>query len=248
MAVDGLTVEPLQPKIVLGGLLAIFAQVYLWGNVFVTLFKPNRSPNPAPGAAIPSVAPEKGTSATREEVPAAQPPLVLFGAGGAVGEARSANTNEVGDWKMVNKEDNTSERKNACCSFRIIFAMARTHVVIQLHSTCHSTLGSKLYVPRGALTAAVQLLDLIMTVQVDDEDMAQLLEAFKELGGDMADLYGDTGAASSDVDSEATRATSPPEPPAPTLEGAATCSEQEDWWTWFLRAWCSCGARSKSNF
>lgn len=79
-------VEPLQPKIVLGGLLAIFAQVYLWGNVFVTLFKPNRSPNPAPGAAIPS--------ATREEVPAAQPPLVLFGAGGAVGEARSANTNE----------------------------------------------------------------------------------------------------------------------------------------------------------
>lgn len=77
-------VEPLQPKIVLGGLLAIFAQVYLWGNVFVTLFKPNRSPNPAPGAAPLS-------SPTREEVPAAQPPLVLFGAGGAVGEARSTH-------------------------------------------------------------------------------------------------------------------------------------------------------------
>lgn len=80
-------VEPLQPKIVLGGLLAIFAQVYLWGNVFVTLFKPNRGPSPAPGVApLPSP--------TREEVPAAQPPLVLFGAGGAVGEVRSANTNE----------------------------------------------------------------------------------------------------------------------------------------------------------
>jgi len=33
--------EPsLTPSVMLGGTLAIFAQVYLWGNVFVTLFKP----------------------------------------------------------------------------------------------------------------------------------------------------------------------------------------------------------------
>jgi len=74
-------VESLQPKIVLGGLLAIFAQVYLWGNVFVTLFKPNRPPPPGT-APVPS---------PREELPAQAPqvPLVLFGAGGAVGEAQS---------------------------------------------------------------------------------------------------------------------------------------------------------------
>eukprot|EP00434_Breviolum_minutum_P039189 symbB.v1.2.034791.t1/scaffold4555.1/size38081/1 len=46
-------VESLQPKIVLGGLLAIFAQVYLWGNVFVTLFKPNRPPPPGEFKDIP---------------------------------------------------------------------------------------------------------------------------------------------------------------------------------------------------
>lgn len=32
----------IQPVALIGGLLAIFAQAYLWGNVFVTLFKPQR--------------------------------------------------------------------------------------------------------------------------------------------------------------------------------------------------------------
>jgi len=35
--------EPdVEPSVVLGGALAIFAQAYLWGHVFVTLFKPQR--------------------------------------------------------------------------------------------------------------------------------------------------------------------------------------------------------------
>ncbi|CAL1151047.1 unnamed protein product [Cladocopium goreaui] len=69
-----------------------------------------------------------------------------------------------------------------------------------------------------------------MTVQVDDKAFADLLEGFKMLGGDMADLRpGDTGAASSDS-----------EVPPEEVKGAASCSEQEDWWTWFL-TWCSCG-------
>eukprot|EP00913_Durusdinium_trenchii_P029623 g27766.t1 len=76
---DSRDVEPLQPKILLGGLLAIFAQVYLWGNVFVTLFKPNRAVAPPTAATGDARA---GPEAAR------QPPLVLYGAGGAVGEVR----------------------------------------------------------------------------------------------------------------------------------------------------------------
>eukprot|EP00927_Polykrikos_kofoidii_P074102 TRINITY_DN70066_c0_g1_i1.p1 TRINITY_DN70066_c0_g1~~TRINITY_DN70066_c0_g1_i1.p1 ORF type:complete len:324 (+),score=52.73 TRINITY_DN70066_c0_g1_i1:136-1107(+) len=34
----------MKPTVVIGGLLAIFAQAYLWGTVFVTCFKPNRRP------------------------------------------------------------------------------------------------------------------------------------------------------------------------------------------------------------
>ncbi|CAK9055630.1 unnamed protein product [Durusdinium trenchii] len=77
-------VEPLQPKILLGGLLAIFAQVYLWGNVFVTLFKPNRAVAP-PTAATGDA---RAGGDLRGPEAARQPPLVLYGAGGAVGEVR----------------------------------------------------------------------------------------------------------------------------------------------------------------
>mmetsp|Transcript_18278 Transcript_18278/g.50127 ORF Transcript_18278/g.50127 Transcript_18278/m.50127 type:complete len:317 (-) Transcript_18278:94-1044(-) len=34
--------RPLQASVIVGGAVALFAQAYLWGNVFVTLFKPNR--------------------------------------------------------------------------------------------------------------------------------------------------------------------------------------------------------------
>ncbi|CAJ1422702.1 unnamed protein product [Effrenium voratum] len=75
-------VEPLQPKIIMGGLLAISAQLYLWGNVFVTLFKPNRA---AAAGGSPS-----GPAGNAPEEQPPPPPLVLFGAGGTVGEpARS---------------------------------------------------------------------------------------------------------------------------------------------------------------
>merc|ERR1712048_1456418 len=37
----------IHPEVWLGGALAIFAQMYLWGNVFVTLFKKPQQP-PAP--------------------------------------------------------------------------------------------------------------------------------------------------------------------------------------------------------
>lgn len=50
-----------QPVAVVGGLIAIFAQAYLWGNVFVTLFKPTRraaeSAMPSEGGAGPQNAP-----------------------------------------------------------------------------------------------------------------------------------------------------------------------------------------------
>jgi hypothetical protein len=56
----------IQPVALAGGLLAIFAQAYLWGNVFVTLFKPQRRPSeataPGPGNSNPldrPVAPEQ---------------------------------------------------------------------------------------------------------------------------------------------------------------------------------------------
>lgn len=87
-------VEPLQPKIIAGGLLAIFAQVYLWGNVFVTLFKPNRGPAQpgapaAPGPPGPpgAPAPGSGAPAPAPEESAAPAPLVLFGAGGTLGDS-----------------------------------------------------------------------------------------------------------------------------------------------------------------
>ncbi|CAE7782776.1 unnamed protein product [Symbiodinium sp. CCMP2456] len=83
-------VEPLQPKIIAGGLLAIFAQVYLWGNVFVTLFKPNRAPA-QPGAPAPpgpaAGPPAPGAPAPAPEESAAPAPLVLFGAGGTLGDS-----------------------------------------------------------------------------------------------------------------------------------------------------------------
>ncbi|CAL1151055.1 unnamed protein product [Cladocopium goreaui] len=49
---------------------------------------------------------------------------------------------------------------------------------------------------------------------------------------------GDTGAASSD--SEVLRKEAMDRPWTHGVKGAASCSEQEDWWTWFL-TWCSCG-------
>ncbi|CAL1151051.1 unnamed protein product [Cladocopium goreaui] len=72
-----------------------------------------------------------------------------------------------------------------------------------------------------------------MTVQVDDKAFADLLEGFKMLGGDVADLGpeslpGDTGAARhSEVlpEEEVKGAASCSEQEA---KGAASCSEQEE--------------------
>ncbi|CAE7217936.1 PPIL3 [Symbiodinium natans] len=83
-------VEPLQPKIIAGGLLAIFAQVYLWGNVFVTLFKPNRASPAQPGAAPAPAghgAPGGPVPAPPAQESAPPAPLVLFGAGGTLGDS-----------------------------------------------------------------------------------------------------------------------------------------------------------------
>lgn len=74
-----------QPKIVLGGALAIFAQLYLWGTVFVTLFKPTRQ-NGAPQTAEVTQASAPASAGPQAPIPSS--PIVLSGAGGLLrGEA-----------------------------------------------------------------------------------------------------------------------------------------------------------------
>jgi len=55
------------PTAVVGGLIAIFAQAYLWGNVFVTLFKPQRR---AAESTVPAV--EVGVGSQNAPAPEAQ--------------------------------------------------------------------------------------------------------------------------------------------------------------------------------
>mmetsp|Transcript_35560 Transcript_35560/g.98437 ORF Transcript_35560/g.98437 Transcript_35560/m.98437 type:complete len:330 (-) Transcript_35560:128-1117(-) len=66
--------QGLQPSVLLGGVLAIFAQAYLWGNIFVTLFKPQRplQTMPPPGAA------DAGAAGT---LPQGVPPQARAGVG-----------------------------------------------------------------------------------------------------------------------------------------------------------------------
>lgn len=72
--------DKLQPGALVGGLLAIFAQAYLWGNVFVTLFKPQRRPQAAgaaPGAdgGEPATGPNPPRAAPGQRLPPdTQPP------------------------------------------------------------------------------------------------------------------------------------------------------------------------------
>lgn len=72
-----------QPQIILGGVVAMFAQAYLWGNVFVTLFKPARSSTATqPGEATQAPAPAPASA----PAPAPSAPIVLTGAGGRLQE------------------------------------------------------------------------------------------------------------------------------------------------------------------
>jgi len=70
-----------QPKVLFGAGLAIFAQVYLWGSVFVTLFKPNRSATGGPSAPV-AQTPPSPRSGSAQQSPAPAAPIVPRGAGG----------------------------------------------------------------------------------------------------------------------------------------------------------------------
>lgn len=63
--------QGLQPNVILGGVVAIFAQVYLWGNVFVTLFKPQRQSLQAQGGLPP--APDVGAQGVMRSTDVALP-------------------------------------------------------------------------------------------------------------------------------------------------------------------------------
>mmetsp|Transcript_47635 Transcript_47635/g.106922 ORF Transcript_47635/g.106922 Transcript_47635/m.106922 type:complete len:205 (-) Transcript_47635:15-629(-) len=49
--------QHVKPIVLMGGILAVFAHAYLWGNVFATLFKTQR-PGPGPSASTSSLLPE----------------------------------------------------------------------------------------------------------------------------------------------------------------------------------------------
>eukprot|EP00930_Biecheleria_cincta_P104508 TRINITY_DN96862_c0_g1_i1.p1 TRINITY_DN96862_c0_g1~~TRINITY_DN96862_c0_g1_i1.p1 ORF type:complete len:327 (-),score=61.91 TRINITY_DN96862_c0_g1_i1:91-1071(-) len=77
-----------QPQIILGGAIALFAQAYLWGNVFVTIFKPARSSGatqPVEATQAPAVAPASAPFAR----------IVLSGAGGRLQEQAPAAATEA---------------------------------------------------------------------------------------------------------------------------------------------------------
>jgi len=59
--------------VLFGGALAIFAQCYLWGNVFIAIFKPERRPQDS----LPPTLPQLATSPA-SLAPAATPPVATF--------------------------------------------------------------------------------------------------------------------------------------------------------------------------
>jgi len=85
----------LQPSVIAGGVLALFAQAYLWGNVFVTLFKPTRrpeQPNATAGTDGGNRGAEGESSAAQTNAVASPPQVPGNSAGGALqGTGASGN-------------------------------------------------------------------------------------------------------------------------------------------------------------